>query len=334
MATPAIAGATALLNAYSEMNSLGAGPEDYKQALTKGAVLLPGYNKYDQGAGYLNASSALTMLKADSHYGSVAPQLPRFYYLTPLRNIPIITAGTYKTSITNLPPGHKKEYIFTVTEATNSIRLNVTNVALGSANPLGLNSLEVYIQGSKRTRSDYFIGGANVVGNSTFYITDDATTWTVPSFPPEPTFGYSTHVIEPGYVKVVIENDWTSYDNVSADIAITVTRTSWWPPTWPSKWIPGLIRPNQTIGWIDVPVPEGTTQAVVELWWIFDWSKYPTTDLDLTIFWNGAYDYRGATGNSPERVVLTAPTGTISLMIQAYQMYVKCDLFQIKIYFT
>jgi hypothetical protein len=329
MATPAISGATALINAYSEMNALGATPEDYRQALTSGAVPFPGFGQYEQGAGYLNAANALTAFKADTSYGDVAPPLPKLGWLKNIRNIPIIGKGVYTTSVSDLKPEHRAEFVFQVTEATESIQVDVTNIALGD-NPLGINSLGLYIQSAKRTFADYYIYGALMVGDSSFYITDDATTYSG-TFLLEP--DTISQVIEPGYVKVVLMTYYQSYDAASADITITVKAKKLWPPTWPSKWIPGFIRPDQMIGWIDVPVPEGTTTAIVELWWIFDWSMYPTTDLDMIIFWNGAYDYRGATGNSPERVVLTAPTGTISLMIQAYQMYVKCDFFQIKIYF-
>jgi len=330
MATPAIAGATSLLNAYSEMNNLGASPEDYKQALTGGAVWLPGYGVYDQGAGYLNAAYALRVLEADTSYGDVAPPLPEEASLVDLSNIPITIHGVYTTSIINLPPGRKQEYIFHAGEATDSIRLDVTNVVLGN-NPLGLNSFEVYIQGAKRTRSDYYVSGANVKGNSYFYITDDAITWSTPPFPPEPTFGRSIHPIEPGYIKVVIENDWTSYDSASADITITVTKAKKTPATVTYS---GLIWPEQIIGWIPVNVPSGTTKAIVELWWTHNWNTYPSADLDLYIFWNGAMDLRAATSNSPERAILIGPTGTILFQIEGYLIYTGREPFELRITFV
>jgi len=330
MATPAIAGATSLLNAYSEMNNLGASPEDYKQALTGGAVWLPGYGVYDQGAGYLNAAYALRVLEADTSYGDVAPPLPEEASLVDLSNIPITIHGVYTTSIINLPPGRKQEYIFHAGETTDSIRLDVTNVVRGN-NPLGLNSFEVYIQGAKRTRSDYYVSGANVIGNSYFYITDDTITWSTPPFTPEPTFSRSIHPIEPGYIKVVIENDWTSYDLASADITITVTKAKKTPATITYS---GLIWPEQIIGWIAVNVPLGTTKAIVELWWTHNWNTYPSADLDLYIFWNGAMDLRAATSNSPERAILIGPTGTILFQIEGYLIYTGREPFELRITFV
>ncbi|MEM2990746.1 MAG: S8 family serine peptidase [Halobacteria archaeon] len=333
MATPAIAGATALLNAYAEMNGLGASPEDYKQALTGGAVWLPGFNEYDQGAGYLNAANALEVLKADPSYGDVAPPLPEEAELINISNIPIATQGVYTTYVANLPPGQKVEYIFQATELTDSIRLEVTNVVLGT-NPLGYNSLEIYIGTAKRTVTAYWIRGANVVGDSWFYITDDSVTWYVPDFPPERTITWTTYPIEPGYVKVIIENDWTSYDAISANVKIEVTKVK---KEKPNISISGKLIEGQQTPWMTIKVPQGTVKAVVELWWVHDWNKYPTSDLDLFVEWyNGTHwlaSTAGATWNSPERIVITAPIKEIRLQIQGYTIYTGCEVFEVKVYF-
>lgn len=66
------------------------------------------------------------------------------------------------------------DFIFEITRATDSIRLDFTNVDLGV--DLGLNSFEVYIASTKRTVRDYYIRTANVWGDALFLITDDATT--------------------------------------------------------------------------------------------------------------------------------------------------------------
>ncbi|MCS7124116.1 MAG: S8 family serine peptidase [Candidatus Bathyarchaeota archaeon] len=333
MATPAIAGATALLNAYSEMKNLGASPEDYKQALTGGAVWLPGFNKYEQGAGYLNATKALAVLKADPSYGDVAPPLPEKASLANIRNIPIYTEGVYTASVTNLPPGHKVEYVFEVTELTDSIKLEVTNVVLGN-NPLGRNSLEIYIGTAKRTVTAYWVRGANVIGNSWFYITDDTVTWSVPYFTPEPTFTWATYPIEPGYVKVVIENDWTSYDVISANIKVTVTKAEWKSP---NMLFFGILKEGQQTSWRTINVPKGTSKVVIELWWMHDWSIYPTSDLDLYIEWYNGTRWltttAGATWNSPERVVIPAPVQRIRLQISGYTIYTGSEAFKVYIYF-
>ena len=165
-------------------------------------------------------------------------------------------------------------------------------------------------------------------GDASFYITDDETSWS------GATYGvYSlSHVIEPGYMKIVIENDWTSYDEASCTITITVTETT--PPV-PDITISGTIRHDEWIGWIPITVPEGTTEAVIELWWVNDWSEYPTSDLDLYIYWDEGYNYNGATLNAPERVVLAEPT-ILYVLLHGYTVYeeVEPEPYELRIYFT
>ncbi len=330
MSSPATAGAIALLNAYAEMNGLAASPEDYKQAVTGGAVWLPGWTQYDQGAGYLNAANALTVLLADTSLGDVATPLEEDPNLVDIRNIPIVTNGIYTTSVANLASGWNEEFIFQVTEATDSIRVEVTNVNLGTMNPLGENSIEVYIASAKRTRADYFVESANVIGDAWFYITDDATTYGG-DFLPGTTIYSASHVIEPGYVKVVIENVWTGYDVVSADIKIEVTKAKKTPATITMS---GLLWPYEYLGWIGVDIPAGTSQVTVELWWTHGWNTFPTSDLDVYVYWNGAYDYRGATLNAPERLVLLGATGKMYLLIDGYAIYTGRERFELRITFA
>ncbi|MDI6904774.1 MAG: S8 family serine peptidase [Candidatus Bathyarchaeia archaeon] len=318
MSTPAVSGAVALINSYAEKEIPESSPEDYRQAITSGAVWLDGYTERDQGAGYLNAYYALEALKADESLGDVAPELPPYGWLEPIANIPIVEAGTYEASIEDLKPGHKVEYIFYVTHLTDTIRLDLTDVYLGIENPLGWNSFEVYIQSAKRTMYAYYIDSANVWGDASFLVTDYETTWT----------GEVTGVywddytrlapIEPGYVKIIIENDWTSYDALSADIIITVTATTEIPS--PSVIREGVIGQDEATPWMHVEVPKGTEKAIIQLTWLFDWSMYPTTDLDLYVYWDEGYNYNGATLNSPERVILEKPT-YLDVLIHGYAIY-------------
>ena len=330
MATPAISGGTALINAYSEMNGLGASPEDYKQALTGGAVWLPGYNQYDQGAGYLNAANALAVLQADASYGDVAPPLPPTGTLMDISNIPIDGSGIYTTTITGLAPGLKKEYIFKAKPTTNSIKVTLSNVNVGAMNPLGANSFEVYIQSAIRTTYAYYIDSANVWGNGWFLVTDGTTNWK----------GAITGVfwddytrlskIQPGFVKVVIENDWTSYDNASANVEIKVTEK---PLPTPDLTISGTIANGQAIGWIAIPIKGKPATAELYLWWNNDWTKYPTSDIDMYVYWDDGYNLDGATLNSPERVKLGNPT-FIYVLIYGYAIYTGTDNFSLRVYFS
>ena len=58
-----------------------------------------------------------------------------------------------------------------------------------------------------------------------------------------------------------------------------------------------------------VEIPEGTTQATFDLTWNRDWSKFPTSDIDMIIF-DPNYalaSIDGATGNAPEHAVIMNP---------------------------
>jgi len=331
MACPAVSGGIALLNAFSEMHGLGASPEDYRQAITSSAIWLDGYTEYDQGAGYLYVEDALRDFELDASYGDVAPPLPKKASLMDISNIPIVGKGMYETSIENLAPGFNKEFVFEITEATDSITLDLTNVWLNPAEDLGLNSFEVYIQGPKRTTYGYYIETANVWGDASFYITDDATTWSG-DVTGVYTHGIYTRVIEPGYMKIVIENDFTSYEAISCDIRITVTAAKGKAPR-PDVKISGSLAQGEWTGWIGIAVPPGTEKAIIELWWINDWTKYPTSDMDMIIYWDMGYNIAGATLSSPERLVLENPT-ILYLYVEAYLLYVKTESFEVRIYFT
>jgi subtilisin family serine protease len=316
MSTPAVSGVIALLNDYSEtVNGVDtASPEDYRQAIVAGAKPISGYGLNDQGAGYVDAYASLQALMADKSLGDSTPSLPEEAELADIRNTPIAGRGYYEAMIDALKPGRKVEFIFKATEITGRIILQILNVELGD-NPLEINSFEVYIQGAKRTIDDYFIDSANVNGNAWFKITDDYTRWGGRAYGV-----YSlSHVIEPGYWRIIIENDWTSYDNLSGRIRLLVDML---PKTELYYNITGEISQGAGTGWIKIPVPPNTANIELRLCWRGDWSRYPSSDLDLYVYWDEGLTLTGATLNSPERVVLKNPT-YIYVYIYAYEVHVE-----------
>ena len=324
MATPAVSGAVALLNSYAENKSLGASPQDYKEALVGGSVWLDGYTEYDQGAGYLDAYNALEALKADPEYGTLPPELPPEGELEDIANVPIVGSGSYTFSIVGLEPGHKIDFVFRATEATDSIMLNVSVTDLG-VDPLLMNSFEVYIQSAKRTFYDYYVDTVNVYGNAWFLITDEETSWGGDTYG-----GFSlSHIIEPGYVKIVIENDWTSFDAISGNITITVTEGL--PPFAPDDVFSGTVTQGDELTH-EVSVPEWAGKTIIELWWTHNWSSYPTSDLDLIIVWDEGENFDGATFNSPERTVIYNPT-TLTVVVVGYTIYTGTESFEARVYF-
>ncbi len=316
MACPAVSAAVALLNTYAEAFIPDATPEDYKQALIDDAEWLPGYNKYDQGAGFLNAYNALGSLVNDPSIGDIPnPFPPSAGFAEWIRNLAF--DEVYETDIVDLPPGYKEEFIFMVNEHTEYIELEMTNLDLGI--DLGLNSFEVYIQSAKRSGYWYFIETANVWDDATFYIDDYETIVT----------GDVTGIyydamtrlapIEPGYVKIIIENDFTSYDSISCHIKIS--RSQGHTEKSDVK-IYGFIREYEWTGWMQIDIPENTVSAELTLSWMRDWRTYPTSDIDMIIYWDEGYNFDGATWNSPERAILEYPT-ILYLYIEGYSIYEK-----------
>lgn len=321
MATPAVSGATALINAFAETAKgrfeklKSATPEDYKQALTNGAVWLEGYTEWDQGAGYLNAANALAELKADKSIGDVAPPLPPTGTLMDITNIPLVGEGTFTASIADLAPGHKEEFIFEITEDTHWITLEVTNVDVGF-DLLGINSFEVYIQSAKRTSYGYYIDSANVWDDAWFRIHDDKTKWQ--GAVSGVFWDDYTRVIEPGYMRVVIENDWTSFDVMSGDIRITL-KTEVATPDFSDS---GTVDQDEMFVYGFYGLPSGVTKVALELWWENDWTTYPTTDLDMYIWWFDGTDWHfagiaAATLSSPERITIDE-SSMIGVWIQIF----------------
>jgi subtilisin family serine protease len=323
MACPAVSGTVALLNTYAEAFIPGATPEDYKQALVNGAVWLDGYNEYDQGAGFLNAYNALLELFFDPSIGDVAkPLSPTAGFWNPLVNIEMGNE-VYETDIIDLAPGHKLDFNFMVNEHTDYVELEITDLDLGFN--YGLNSFEVYIQSAKRSGYWYFIESANVWDDALFHIDDYETLvyGDVTGIFYDP--GTRLAPIEPGIMKIVIENDWTSYDSISCHIKISRPTKQLVTPANPQEVIykkHGFIRDGDWTGWIQVPVPENTVSAELTLSWMRDWRSYPTSDIDLIIYWDGGYNVDGATWNAPERAILENPT-ILAYYVEGYDIYSK-----------
>ena len=322
MACPAVSGAVALLNTYAEAFIPGATPEDYKQALVEGAVWLPGYNEYDQGAGFLNAWNALISLDSDPSIGDVAKPLPPSAGFAEWIKNTQMGNHVYETDIVDLPPGHNKEFIFMVNEHTDYIELEMTNLDLGVS--IGLNSFEVYIQSAKRTGYWYFIDSANVWDDATFYIDDYDTLvdGDVTGIFYDP--GTRLAPIEPGYVKIVIENDWTSFDSISCHVKINRPMNKPLKAKGQETFTQyGFVREGEPIGWLKIEVPENTLSAEITLSWMRDWRSYPTSDLDVIIWWDGGYNFDAATWNSPERAILKDPTYLYIVLIDGFNIYQK-----------
>jgi hypothetical protein len=334
MSAPATAGAVALLNTWGEANS--ASPYDYKEAIINGAVWLPGYDEYDQGAGYLNAGNSLNALMADPSLGTPHPAIPPIPGDAPVApkgmDTGIMGSGTFEYTITNLDPGHSIHFYFEATEATDYIEIEIDDVRT-VRNPYVMNSFELYVQSGVRDGFDYFLDSANVYGHAYFYIQDYSTTWAGATWLPAGGDAYSK-IIQPGYMRVVMENDWTSSGRISGTIKITVTESE---PLTPDEEYLDDIDTGEFYGWI--PVGFGGEGVIIELWWENDWTKYPTSDLDMVIDYEDGVGWHRvyapvASLRSPEGAKIISPDITqVWVLLIGYETYSASEDWSLRVYY-
>ncbi len=301
MATPGIAGTVALLNTASDLQSLGAAPYDYLQALQSAAQPLPGYGEFEQGAGANDAAAAAAALQADGTLGEAFPVLLGPAMISPVpppegTDLGIGAGGTATFEVADLQPGMSRHYYVQTDRDTSLIALDVTDVETKS-DPFKINSFEVYVKTGTRTYLDYYAESVNVFGDAHFEVRDRSTEVT------GAVGGVITEerVIQPGYTRITIENDWTSASAMSGTFELTVEANG--NPLAPVM-VPGAISTGgqDVLGVAACPA----LLCRIDLTWENDWTVYPTTDLDTVLLGLDeggapiAFDFSGASLSSPE----------------------------------
>lgn len=303
MASPGVAGTAALLNTWSESNGDLASPYDYREALLNGADPIPFYEEWEQGAGYNNAGNALAALMADGSLGDAYPPLP------PVPTAPappegtdlgIVGAGTASIEIKNLAPGHVRHYYIEVTEDTSRIAVNASNPR-SRRDPYLLNSFEFHLSTGDRTYLDYYFTSGNIwnkLGPASFEVMDRYAVATGNATG----HGANPLLVQPGYTRISIENDWTSAGPISGSFEVIVSDD---PRPEPDYSESGFVMTGETdsIGPL-FECPEAMCWA--NLRWENNWRHYPTTDLDALTFgldgdFNLVYiDFGAASLHAPE----------------------------------
>ena len=84
-----------------------------------------------------------------------------------------------------------------------------------------------------------------------------------------------------------------------------------------------------------INVPEGLSAVIFELWWMHNWSKFPTYDLDMYIIDPYGYVYiDGAQFLSPEKQIIENPVpGTYVVLLYGYDIYHGRDPYWLNIYY-
>lgn len=302
MASPGVAGTVALLNTWSENNGDMASPFDYREALLNGADPIPHYQDWEQGAGYNNAGNALAALMGDGSLGDSYPPLPP----VPAAPVPpegtdlgIVGAGMASFDIKKLPPGHVRHYYFEVTEDTSRILVNASNPR-AARDPYLLNSFEFHLSTGNRTYLDYYFTSGNIWnkgGPASFEVTDRSAIATNATG-----HGANPMLIQPGYTRISVENDWTSAGPISGSFEVIVSDD---PRPAPDYTESGDVMTAET-DLIAPLFPCPMAMCSANLHWTNNWTQYPTSDLDAITYGLDAglglvyIDFGAASLHSPE----------------------------------
>jgi subtilase family protein len=317
---PTAAGAAALLRGAAP----SASAVKVRNALHKSAnpnVLGDNSTKIDQGKGFLDVSAALSRLNS-GHVSSRLPddcegddrdqhgqnggnndcQDPSHSVQANVQKAgfrPIqFTNNSFTTRVSDLVPGQMHQFFVATNDKTDRIVVSLTNIVpeLPPAQQNQLFGDDVFLNiVDAPTSFAELRASAFVFANSSFTIDQPQT----------------------GLMRVALQGDWTNAGKISTDVTITRTQGTLSQPTASDHVAEGETVP------IEVEVPGGKTQAVFEVFWKDDWSRYPTDDIDMILVDpNGNVNVDGATLSAPERVVVANPTGGLwTVLVQGFAIH-------------
>ena len=73
-----------------------------------------------------------------------------------------------------------------------------------------------------------------------------------------------------------------------------------------------------------INIPPGQSKATFDLTWRRDWSRFPTSDIDMIVLSPSSIFFDGATLNAPERLVVENPEdGLWVAFVESYEVYKK-----------
>jgi len=316
--TPSVAGVAALLNAYLETMQ---GQEDavlsLRNALLKGASLEAlgelwrGVN--DTGFGALDAVGALELIKSGDlnlHYPVEVGKLRANILGAPLRG----HTETYQSGEITLQPLESFDRVFAISPFTSKVTIEVYDMDIpdNSDRAAWSNTLQLNIQSAKRGMGHPVLWWLNyqneiarveITDGPWLFNGDEGMYWPM----------------EPGLMKVTMLGD--VQNEVPVSFKLRIVRENY-RPMLHGKLAEGEINSNQ---WIDIPVtmPEGISQATFDLVFNRDWSKFPTSDIDMYIVDpEGNIIWDGASYNAPERALAYDPMpGEWWASLYGYELY-------------
>lgn len=317
-ASPTVAGAAALLR--------GAAPTasalQTRNALIRGAnpaLIADGSGRIDQGAGFLDVPAALALLnsgaindelptreKADDRddepddVGSGGKSVTRNLIKLGIRPVKF-SRDKFTTEVKDLTPGQVAHFFVPSDIFTDRLVVKIASI-VPELPPEDQNLLfgdDLFVMGVDAPTSFAVHRIENPPGSEGVFVNTDST--------------FTIENPQTGLVRIALQGDWTNAGRISAKLTIERHRSL---PTLPSA--VGKIEQGDIIPfYVNVPV---AAEAAFELFWLQNWGRYPTNDLDMLVLDPaGHVVLDGATLNSPERAVIANPMpGQWTLLVNGF----------------
>ncbi len=286
-----------------------------RNAIVMGAnpdILADDSTELDQGDGYVDAKAAYDLIAAHKVHGwsgkphhtsrKVSKNVRRGTALDPLR-------GNVFENVTDLKPGERADFLYKVDDDTAQVIVELSNLATGTPVNALFGDDILFAAHSAKTSSigdgDYVTGPTFTTGDT--FVIDDP---------------------EPGLLRATVLGDWTNASPIALDVKITSVRQKE-----PRKVTARhSIRQDQQFAY-EVAIPSGAAEAVFQLRWRNNWSRYPTDDLDLfAIDPDGVENDNGASLNSPEEVTVANPkAGTWTFVVDGFDIPARFDQFELRV---
>ena len=317
-ASPTVAGAAALLNAWWERTRGEAPPGLIRRALLASADPLRvgrawrGAN--DQGAGALDVAAALRRLEEGRADAEPAPGVGRLE-ANVLRGLLAGRVERYGSRVLSLAPGETRDFVFEIDASTSAVHIEIEGIDVPDNAALAFfpNALQVDLQSAKRSAvarpiDTTLLDSSWNGGTLRIDVEDGAWTRAGEEIANQP--------MEPGLMKLSLSGDFVNQAAVGARVRIA--RENRKPPLpRPLARLPLENADSDYVLFLDVP--PGVATATFDLTWGRDWSRFPTSDVDLLLLSpKGAVVFDGATLNAPERAVVRSPeAGTWLALVKA-----------------
>ncbi len=319
---PTVSGAAALLlSAVPTAN-----PNQLRAALLKGAnpnALDDNSGRQDRGFGFIDANAAYQKLLDGVYnpfdFGIETPSVKANILIGSW--IPVIHRRNYSANSGDLLPGQRKEYFYNISRYAKRVTVNVTNVTpelppedqnqfFGDDLIVAIHSAKTSATSDYRALTPAFIG----VGGGTFILEGSD--------------------LDEGIARITLMGDWTNAGKISASVDISTEYEINFLPR-----VSGKVAEGESLTY-EVNVPANTAELNLKLFWRDNWERYPTDDLDMSVFDpsnnlilvdnDADNDFDGISLDSPERLSIVSPAeGTYTVVVEGFTVWKGKERFKL-----